>query len=423
MPQTTGPAAPATLMSAHAPAPGGNGVERDGRDHERAPGRYLFYSHDSFGLGHLRRTLVQARGIMTADPRGCALIVTGSTVASSFRLPPRVDIVQLPAVTKDEDGCYRAARLGVDLDEVLDLRRAIARATARAFAPTVAVIDKAPLGVGGELRPMLAELRTTRCQVVLGLRDIEDRPSAVRREWRRAGMRDVLRRFYDTVLVYGPDSCADAIRCMGWRNLGIPVHYVGYVGAEIPGSAPADLPRDYLLITVGGGQDGFEVLLAAARAIRDDPLSCPTLIVTGPMMEQGQLNILRGLVGGLDVRVERFRTDMEAVVGGARAVVAMAGYNTVAEVVRARKPALFVPRVRPREEQLLRAQGLAIAGCADMLHPNDLSPRTMRAALSRLLECADPAWSPHFRHDGAQRTAQILCRLSAERPAHLGMAA
>ena len=40
--------------------------------------RILFYSHDSYGLGHLRRTLTLATAMRAAIPDASILIATGS---------------------------------------------------------------------------------------------------------------------------------------------------------------------------------------------------------------------------------------------------------------------------------------------------------------------------------------------------------
>jgi predicted glycosyltransferase len=125
---------------------------------------------------------------------------------------------------------------------------------------------------------------------------------------------------------------------------------------------------------------------------------------------------LRALVHGVDAQVHAFRTDMERVIAGARAVVSMAGYNTVAELMQARKPALLVPRARPSAEQLVRARGLAERGLAALLEPDSLAPETMRAALGELLERREPAPEPD-EYDGGERAATILAGLTRRQSA------
>jgi predicted glycosyltransferase len=179
----------------------------------------------------------------------------------------------------------------------------------------------------------------------------------------------------------------------------------------MPTKAPDDLPAGYVLATAGGGHDGIEMLETFAAALRRRPLPCRAVIVAGPLMQPAEVARLRELTAGLDAEVHPFRTDMDRVIAGAGAVVSMAGYNTVAGLMRARKPALLVPRVRPSEEQLVRASELARQGLQEMLHPDALTADAMAGALHRLLARTQPAASVRD-HRGSERAAEILWELA-----------
>lgn len=375
--------------------------------------RYLFFTNECVGLGHLRRALSLTQAISTRDPEAASLIVTGAAVTPG-PMPPRVDTITLPQLARDDAGRHHARRLGLGLERTHGLRAELALAAARTFAPAVAVVDKVPLGLGEELVPALEELKQNGCRIVLGLRDVEDSPEGVRRRWAVAGLRDAIRRLYDAVLVYGPARSPDAIRSLGWSDLGTRVHHVGYVGRPLPESAaPSDLPPRYLLVTTGGGADGFHLVASFLAAVRLRPLPLPTLVVTGPLMPEREADELASCARGLDVRLTPFRPDMDTVIARASAVVAMAGYNTVSELLRAGKPALLVPRVQPSSEQLVRAELLAAGGLAAVLRLDELSPGHMRAALDRLLE-AEPPKVDLSDYDGAERAASILSALAGD---------
>jgi predicted glycosyltransferase len=381
------------------------------------PGRrFLLFSNEVVGLGHLRRTIAITARLSQVDPASTSLIATGSPVQALFDLPPRVEAVTLPTLTRGADGAHRSRRLVLGAAEMARLRGGIARAAAIAFEPNCAVVDRFPLGLDGELAPALEALRAAGCKLVLGLRDIEDDPAHVRRTW-GPDLRQAIQHLYDLVLVYGPRAPAlDALDCLDWDadSLPVPVVHVGYVGTGANGAQPEGLPDDYVLATVGGGYDGFAVLATFVEAVRLEPLPVPAVVVTGPLMPQAEVARLEELARGLGVRVWRFRPHLEGLIARARAVVCMAGYNTVAEVMRARRPALLVPRVHPVSEQLLRANELERGGLQDVLHPRDLAPATMRAALDRVLARPQPAFAEeHFR--GTERTADLLAQLVGER--------
>jgi predicted glycosyltransferase len=375
--------------------------------------RFLLYSNEAIGLGHLRRTLAITARLAQVDERATSLIVTGAPTQGLFNLPPRVEAITLPTLTRDANGNHRSRRLALELADVERLRGSIARAAAIAFKPDCVVVDRFPLGLDGELEPALEALKGSGCKLVLGLRDIEEDPFALRRKW-GPRIRDAIRQFYDLIVVYGPaDPSLDAIDCLGWHDLAlsVPLVHVGYVGTRVPQSGPADLPEEYVLATVGGGFDGFEILAAFAEALRLEPLPYPAVIVTGPLMPAEHIQRLRQLSEGLVLRMWEFRPDLERLIAGARAVVCMAGYNTVSELMRAHKPALLVPRVRPIQEQLMRARELDRRGLQDVLHPADLSPATMRAALERLLTRPRPSFSD-ADFCGTERTADLLAALA-----------
>ena len=374
--------------------------------------RFLLFSNEAVGLGHLKRTLAITARLARTDPGATSLIVSGSPVQTPFELPPRVEVMTLPTLMRDPSGAHRSRRLAVEAHDAGRLRGSIACAAALAFEPDCAVVDRLPLGLEGELAAALEALRASGCKLVLGLRDIEADPVEVRRAW-GPELRDAIRRFYDLVLVYGPASPAlDAIDCLEWDGdgLSVPVQHVGYVGGPPPATGPDDLPDDYVLATVGGGSDGFAVLSTFIEALRLQPLPCSAIVVTGPLMPRDDVERLEELAAGLAVEVWRFRPNLDVLIARARAVVSMAGYNTVAEVMRARRPALLVPRVTPISEQLVRARELGRRGLQDVLHPSELSAPTMRAALDRLLARPRPPFEEEYFR-GTERTADLLAGL------------
>jgi predicted glycosyltransferase len=389
-------------------------VPRDRSRSARTGPRFIFYANELIGLGQLRRTLALAARLSAAECVPSSLILTGSPVEPALQLPPRVDTVRLPGRSRDRVGRQYSARLALTTDELRSLRAQIALASATGFEPDVAVVDKLPLGHAGELKPTLEALKAGgRCKLVLGLRDIEDSPENVRRKWDLETLR-AIERYYDAILVYGPESTPDAIDCLGHLRLDVPVHHVGYVGTAIPDAGPPDLEDGYLLVTAGGGFDGYRLLATFAQALALRPVDRPVVMITGPLMADAQRRRLRELTAGLGIEVSEMRSDMEYVIAGARAIVSMAGYNTVSELMRARKPALLVPRSGPSEEQLIRARRLAASGVQDMLHPADLTAASLRAAIDRLL--ARTVSEPLPAHyGGTERAVEILSELA--RPA------
>lgn len=162
--------------------------------------RVALYSHDTQGLGHLRRNLAVAGAFSRSPVAPEMLLLSGANELRSFDLPPSTDGVTLPGLAKDVNGRYAPQSLTVSLERVVALRAATLRAALESFAPDVVVIDKVARGAFGELEPALESL-TARggTHIVLGLRDILDSPDSTRLEWERERTSQAIERYYDQV--------------------------------------------------------------------------------------------------------------------------------------------------------------------------------------------------------------------------------
>lgn len=350
--------------------------------HRHRATRVALYSHDTQGLGHVRRNSLIAAAFVDADPDTDLLLLTGAPEASALPLPPRTDLVTFPSVRKGLDGSYAARTLSASLDEVVAMREAVIEGALTSFDPDLVIVDKVALGAHGELAGPLTRLRAEHgTRLVLGLREILDDPVTTAREWREDATEDVIDRFYDAVWVYGDPDLFDPAVEYGWaESTTRKVHYTGYLGRHrsrlLAGALPdvADEPpapaAPYVLCLVGGGQDGAALASAFARARM--PHGHTGLLVTGPYLDPEVLAELEAVAQRReDLVVRRFVRDVPGCVAEAAATVSMAGYNTVCELLAAGRPMLLVPRTEPRREQLIRAERLSQLGLADVLDAGD----------------------------------------------------
>src|ERR1041385_806518 len=121
--------------------------------------RFLFYSHDSYGLGHIRRTTVIAKRLIRSFTATSALVVTGSPRAHYFRYPAHCDYMKLPSVTKDPGGHYVSRDLEMSTAEAVALRARLIREAAESFRPDVFFADHTPRGLNGEILAALDDFK------------------------------------------------------------------------------------------------------------------------------------------------------------------------------------------------------------------------------------------------------------------------
>ncbi len=362
--------------------------------------RVLVYSHDTFGLGHLRRARAIANALVAGRSDVSVLILSGSPVAGSFDFGKRVDFVRIPGVRKLSSGEYECPNLDLSIDEVTRLREAIILQAARTFGPDLFIVDKEPTGFRGELLPTLAHLSRSGARLVLGLRDVLDEPAVVRDEWERKGALEALKT-YDEVWVYGLPEIYEPLAALSLPEpLGRRIHYTGYLRRELPrrrsaGQDPAVTREPFVLVTTGGGGDGADLVDWVISAYESDrALPHPALVVFGPFLDRQRRSAFQARIRRLpDVDAITFDAKIEHLMQRASAVVAMGGYNTFCEILSLDKPALIVPRRTPRLEQTIRARAAEELGLVSMLAEADgaRDPARMAAALRALPRRAPPS--------------------------------
>ena len=330
--------------------------------------RVLLYSHDTYGLGHLRRNLVLGRQLLGGVRPPRVLLASGSPVIDQVSRPPGLTCVQLPPVVKSGDDEYRSIDPSLSISLVRRARSAVLSDIVARWKPDVLLVDHAPQGMNGELLPVFDELArcSPRTKVVLGLRDILDEPDRVRASWQADGVYDTLEEAYDQILVYGDREMFDIGEAYQIPEpVASRLEYCGYVTGDRPERSvrpPGLTPGvDYVLGTVGGGGDGVEVLIATAHAAASSGVAA--VLCTGPLMSDADHRLLGTATASLSetVIVEHLQ-DVAAVAAGARCVVSRGGYNSLCELVNLGVPTVVVPRVWPRREQLLRARVFASHG-------------------------------------------------------------
>lgn len=364
--------------------------------------RLLIYSHDSFGLGHLRRCRTIAHSLVTNRSDLSILILSGSPIIGSFDFRTRVDFVRIPGVIKLRHGAYTTLSLEMDVDETVALREGLIHHTAEMFEPDLFLVDKEPLGLRGEVKQTLELMKSSKIPTILGLRDVLDEPGQLSEEWERKNVVPAIRDLYDHIWVYGLEDICDPLDGIvlpeGTRE---KTTYTGYLRrhwdsmvtppAVVDGFDPS---RNYVLVTTGGGGDGSTLIEWVLRAYEhDSSLKTPALLVLGPFMHADLQSEFMARVSSLPtVHAITFDAHLEWLFSRATGVIAMGGYNTFCEVLSFDKPCIIVPRTVPRLEQYIRASRASKLGLVGMLLDDDeRRPEDMANAIRRLPDMPKPS--------------------------------
>lgn len=367
--------------------------------------RFLIYSQDGLGLGHLKRTTSIANEILRARPQASVLTLSDSPLGGFFQSRPNHDYVKLPSIVKVGPGDWRPLDLSLGFDEVSAMRRDLIQNAAEHFQPHVFLVDHMPHGALGELVPTLEEfVRGGQAKIVLGLRDVLDSPKVIRQRWRVEGAYDALRKFYDLVLIYGSQNLFDHAARYGLpADIASKLRYCGYVCAPQRARYASSIRSEYkkrgdgssklIVGMAGGGADGYKImrsLLDAVPLLEAAGLSFRMVMVTGPFMPEAQRQELQARAVGLPVRVRKTVSDPFSYMTAADAVVAMAGYNSTMEILRSGTPSVLVPRVGPSKEQRMRVRILRSRGWIDSIDPTKVTGTKLAEAIKKALERGRP---------------------------------
>jgi predicted glycosyltransferase len=379
--------------------------------------RVLFYCQSLLGIGHF----VRSRELLYAlrDFEVCFLY--GGEPVQGFTLPPWVEVVYLPALRSDAAFEQLYVVEGAEsLSAVKARRRELLCATFERFAPDILLIELFPFGrkkFNFELLPLLAHARATRpaLKIVCSLRDIlVKRAEQARYEQEVCAL---MNQYFDLLLIHADPRLQRLEETFGSvAQLRCALAYTGYVAQTAPVRPVAranDAPL--LLVSIGGGRVGHELLDAVLAAETQLPRPHQMHILTGPHVPAATWQHLQARVAQRPhVRLERHTTEFQTRLRQADLSLSMAGYNTCMDIVAAGVRALVYPFAEhENREQTLRARKLEQLGYLNVLTPAQLEPATLAAEIVRCLQAPLPVPSA-LDLSGAPRTAELLTALLAE---------
>ncbi len=367
---------------------------------KKATYNILMYSHDTYGLGHIRRTMAIASHLCRDNVN--VLILTGSPIAGRFSFPERVDFVRIPGMIKKTNQEYQSLSVKIHPDHALNIRKSIIAATVKTFKPDLFIVDKEPLGLRKEVLPTLKWLKKylPGTRSILGLRDVMDDAETVKKDWRNKGVYGYLAILYDEIWIYGRRALYDPVVEYDIPdNVTKKIKFVGYIPRKIPNLKVVQKVRRYhkvvdklVVVTTGGGGDGCEVMdtFLSMLEARSGLPPFKSVLVTGPFMPKTMRRQIANRAKPFGIRTMPFYPRMEELLAAADLVVSMGGYNTMCELLTQQTPSIIVPRDTPRKEQLIRAVAFQKKGLVEYVSWKDLTPENLHTKMLHMLQNPEP---------------------------------
>jgi len=391
--------------------------------------RIALFTHDTFGLGHVKRSLNIIRALAKKDPNAAILLITGCPALHALKdLPANADFVKIPTIVKTGSSDSQPSHLPLSVRQTTSLRSHIIKETVLAFSPNVFVVDNFPLGSRAELWPVLQALQSLPTKTVLGLRDVLDAPEVVQADWKRQSIYDVLERYYDKILIYGLRNIFDVVKnyALGPKTAK-KVRYCGYLTNTSPlNSKAADIRAQlgvngsFVLASGGGGGDAYPLLSTFIDSVKRLK-GVDSVIFTGPLMgksDRGKL--MSKCKGDSSIIIREFVPDLRPYLKAADVIVTMCGYNTSAEILAYKPQAIVVPRTwrygehanrnstRQELEQIMRARALGRFGFFHLLEPENLNAQKLSEKISEILKSPKKKLLKKINVRGVENAAQEI---------------
>ena len=383
----------------------------------------MFYCQHVLGMGHLIRSVAVVGGL--TDFEVC--FINGGEWLNSVAPPAHVEVVNLPPIISDaEFRELHAADQAQSLDEIKTQRRQMLLETFARVQPQALVIEMFPFGrrkFADELLPLLAQAKAggSRTKIACSLRDIlvSKRDQA---RFESAACR-IASEYFDLVMIHSDPhfqrleetfSLAGELRC--------PVVYTGFVTpASQPAVAselPADHPERLIVVSIGGGRVGSELIRCAIEASKIISARLPhrLLIFTGPYLPDAEFKQLREQSMNLPaVTLQRFTPDLTAILRRADLSLSMAGYNTCLNLIVSGTRAIVYPFTgNNNQEQRIRAEKLRARGLVEIISEDELRPDRLADLMRQSLSRPRPDNnSLRLNLNGVAGTAAALKRLVA----------
>jgi len=368
--------------------------------------KYFLYSHDTFGLGHIRRNLKIAKHLAQRGHQ--VLIGCSSPYSFKYDLPAGVSLLKIPGFEKNKIGNYVPREKSWTKDQLTSFRSKKFAEAITDFAPDTLLVDKEPAGINGELLESFDTIRRIfpDCRIVCGMRDILDSPIVIRSEWAKKNTVDVLSKYYDQIIVYADARMVDFSKEYNLpKILDSKLTYSNYlldfnqkIGCK---------PFDYdVLGTFGGGGDGESYAKSFLSWAQNTNLK--VYYLGGPHLSSDLISLATKIKNkNAQFEWSSFSNFPEDLFLRSEKVITMGGYNTLCELIGMGHKPIVLPRQFPRMEQMVRAQKFNEFGLCDYCTDDCLDGEKINKLLRNNLSLEKTS-KIFFKRNGMQKLIDIL---------------
>ena len=373
----------------------------------------MFYCQHILGMGHLIRSVEIVRGLIP-DFQIC--FINGGQIIPEFEFPTEIEVINIPAVKTDSEfNELRPVDDSLTMAEVETVRTKMLLDTCDRFQPDILIIELFPFGrrrFSFELIPLLEKAKAMGTKIVSSVRDIVVTKQNQQRHEEKVCR--LINKYFDLLLIHGdPNFVKLNLSFSRIDDLNCPVHYTGYVVQPVPKTHQIILDKPTILVSVGGGRFGHDLLECVARTapILRDKIPHHIQVFTGAFSPDEVLIKLQDLTKDSDnITCDRYTTNLLDYMLQADLSIGMGGYNTTMNILSTGVRAMMMAfQGNNDKEQLTRLGKLDKIGRVRMIQPQDLDPEQFARNVVNYLQYQPAKLEVDLQ--GATNTAYYLKKL------------
>lgn len=313
--------------------------------------RILFYYHHFGGCGHGMRILSLCKALQSVG-KFKILVINSGIPQPELGIERYAKVYNLPSL-RAADNLFTglAANVGQDLRAVLKKRCALLQKIAEKFLPDLAVIEHFPFGrlrLTEEILDFIHQLKERRCSIYSSTRDLI----------LQKGKREYFNLFNGIFIHEDPhyESWGEAPCNSMYTGRVHP--YAEFVSGQkkVAGAAPGPISKKFVVVSIGGGLDGHELLdkLIQIKPKVDEQYPCRFMIFTGKTYPEERYAKLQKKLPK-DCQIVQWDSHLMEYICTADLFISMGGYNSINSHLLTKAASMVFPRLSD-EEQRLRVQ-------------------------------------------------------------------
>lgn len=378
--------------------------------------KIMFYCQYLSGIGHLIRSTEIVRSLVK-DFR--VYFINGGPPIQGFEIPPQVELIELPALWL-EDGNF-AVSDGFNVEDIKEIRKNQLITIFDRVQPDCLITEFFPFGrhkLLFELLPLVKYIKSTKpdTKIVCSLRDVIGKVSDPQEE---ETICYLMKEYFDLLLFHSDAKFQTFAESFPrHQDIKCEITHTGFITQSLQktyGNVQVwgDNPAAKILVSVGGGRIGYELLEAVveASALLAKSINHKIQIFTGPFLPEEKFSKLQeAALNRGNIKISRYTSQFIDYMRKADISISLSGYNTTMNILTTGVRAIVVPLSHDNQdkEQLERTQKLEKLGIVEVIHPDNLNPAHIANMLVTCLNSKPVIDHQNFNLRGADNTTAFL---------------